>query len=318
MRRKFALLLLLISLAALPFSGCADAQEKQQDEQTQQTALQDTPDFQQADLPEEQQGVHEQIDALWAQLDTSELPRLNFTPLYRPFEEEFSIEDWPLQVLYPQDKTAYQLAAQICNLTYYYIGNVLPDFEEEPTWNMDDAMLLTALYRTTPINLGDWETPGNGISSFADHPDHLISAIINEYEQDGRYISSVYYVEDVEEIIHFLFGKDVEVYHQDCNRYYYSKRGGIYLQTGDYGGPIWPYAQITSYQQTEDGYLCEAVIVRAYDTSTPPWVYSEDYESIYLTEENFEQLTADLTERYRYTFRWEDGNLILRGLQKIS
>ncbi len=101
MRRKFALLLLLISLAALSFSSCADAQEKQQDEQTQQTALQDTPDSQQADLPEEQQGVHEQIDALWAQLDTSELPRLNFTPLYRPFEEEFSIEDWPLQVLYP-------------------------------------------------------------------------------------------------------------------------------------------------------------------------------------------------------------------------
>ena len=155
MRRKFALLLLLISLAALPFSGCADAQEKQQDEQTQQTALQDTPDFQQADLPEEQQGVREQIDTLWAQLDTSELPRLNFTPLYRPFEEEFAIEDWPLQVLYPQDKTAYQLAAQICNLTYYYIGNVLPDFEGGPTWNMDDEMLLTALYRTTPINLGN-------------------------------------------------------------------------------------------------------------------------------------------------------------------
>ena len=78
---------------------------------------------------------------------------------------------------------------------------------------------------------------------------------------------------------------------------------------------MWPYAQITDYQKTENGYVCEAVLVSALDDKEPLSVYSDDGQ-VLLTADNFEEATASLN-KYRYTFTWESGRLILSGLKTL-
>ena len=305
---KRSLAALLCALTLL-MTSCAPAQsttseQPSKPESSEPEQPETSPDDQSA-----QTDLIEQIQALWAQLDTTKLPQESLgRGTLKEFEPGVRPEDLPVQTLYPEDATAYQLANQIWNVTAFS-GNILEDFDSPDNAYLP-AMLHTALYRTNPLDLTGYQPEDPERKS-----DHVITALMQEQNDDGRWPSYAFAGEDVHATVTRLFGSDIQPYDMDVGPYYYFKRGDVYLQMGDYGGPMWPYAQITHYEQTDNGYLCEAVLIHALDAEQPLYL-TRDGQDINLTAENFEELTADLA-KYRYTFTWEDDHLILSALQTL-
>lgn len=248
----------------------------------------------------------EQMDALYAQLDDSRKPEQDYSMI----TYEYDAQTMPPQLALDEEE-AYEIAALVMNYLYFG-GNILEDFDEIDNIYRP-AMIQTALYRTTPI-VYDWQySMGDGQYEYLGPFDnHVISALMKHEVEEGRALSDFVYADSVEKNIRQLFGDEVDFYHMDLDPYYYYAREGVYARAGDFGGPMYPYPQITAYERTEDGLTCELTLVHSLDRETPMNAGGED-----LTAENFEEATASLAQ-YRYTFATApDGHYILASLKTV-
>lgn len=252
----------------------------------------------------------EQIDALWAQLDTTRLPQRDWGNSYNPLRE--TKETMPMQVLYPHDDTAYMLANSVRNL-FNYAGNNLRDFSAPLDEVVDDGIISTVLFRTNPLQFNiEHDRAGGKITT--EYPNHIISAAVQQFVRDGHSVGNIYDKRDVEDAIRYLFGEQVgSIRHGDISPYYYLGSAGVYTCDVGFGGPWYRYPQIVSYKETDDGYICNVVVGSGLDHETPPQLSGPTD----LTKENFAEMAKDEPE-YCYIFtKADDGHLVLTSLVTV-
>ncbi len=234
-----------------------------------------------------------EMDSLYAMLDTSRLPQKD-----NGYWQDATEAEMPPQLV-SDHPLAMQIALHIRKGYLYADGNLL-----EPFGDIDEsfrpAILQTALYTTASVDWGELDDEGNSTN-----PDHVLTWLVKNEIEEQRMPSALLYASDVDETIATYYG-DLDFMHMTPpNHYLYYGREEVYCQIGDYGGPAWRYPQITSIQETDDGVVCEAVLVWAMSPDEPMWTD----ENVDLTADNFLSATVE-SPLYRYTFRQEnDGRL---------
>lgn len=249
-----------------------------------------------------------QMEALYDKLDSSRLP---VDRTWIRLLDETEQEDLPPQLFFDEAE-AYRLSQAIRNLMSgpHQLG--LRDFE-----SIDEAykpsLLEAALFHTQPIIFGI-ETSSEDIFKFTPK-NHVLGMLVKREIESGRWPSELFYEDDVQSVMDYLYGEGVDFFGNNVNKpYYYYEREHVFSRVGDYGGPYWGYPQITNYTKTDEGYECETVIVSALDKNEP--MYGDDHE-VALTKENFEENTA-LSAKYRFAFREApDGHLQLSSFKTL-
>ncbi len=210
----------------------------------------------------------------------------------------------------------YELAVTIMHVNDFGGTRWTKEFNGIENACLDD-LLLIALYRTPNIDFPVSFSSETGFKS-AEYPNHpLVDALNREWAEKGHDSTALYYAQEVEKTFDFLFGyrflkSDGTFDHHDVSPYDYLPDEAVYSQCGDWGGPMWFYPQVTSYEKTADGVTAEAVSIFALDKETP---LEED--DVPLTKENFMELT-NRRDWMRYTFKTAgDGRLVLDGVQYI-
>lgn len=222
--------------------------------------------------------------------------------------------DLPPQLLV-DEPICYRLSQAIMNLSYFGGTDWTFEFDSIGKANLGDLM-LGALYHTPEIKLPlDYSSDiGYYSKEFPNHP--LVELLSREYAE-GRGIETLFYQDDVERTFRFLYGDGYfksheELTHGDLYPYYYYKKEGVYGSFSGFGGPMWPYPQVTDYTKTDDGYSVDVISIWALDKENP---LEED--DVSLTKKNFMKLTQKL-DWIRYTFiTAEDGRLLLDGVKYL-
>lgn len=303
---------LIVALAAGCLNACAPpAPPVSASSQMTASTASETSSAQQpeeGEVSEQGNSLLAQIDALYAQLDTTPLPLLE-NDRYS-LDPNHGVDELPPQLAIDTPE-AYVLSNQIRNYLYFG-GNILEDFNN-PNDAYFPAMLQTALYHATPIDLTKTGWDWNSEEYLSTDSNHVVALLIKQEIENGRMPSDVYYASEVEAVVHHLFGDEREVFHFDQSPYYHFKKAGLYTRLGDFGGPAWVYPQMTLIEKTATGYVCEAVMVSALEKDTP----METRDGVILTRENFEQASIN-SPKYRYTLREEaDGRLTLQAFQTL-
>ena len=243
-------------------------------------------------------GVIQEIDALWEQLDT--------TPLAR---KEGGINYWwnqlqnrvPEQPLFPNDETAQQLTVALWRLLGRD-GNKLPDFDKGTTLVLDEPIVETILYNLAPLDL-----PQRSFSSPEDigYPNHIVTASLCQYLQDGNYIVDVYYSDDMKKAAHYLFGDNISFpKYREQDAYAYLGRSDIFVKNIEFGGPVFRYPLIMEYQETDEGCKCQVIIAQAVFKDEPVFIGTPENP---VDINKLQQETA-----HEYTFeKASDGHLVL-------
>ena len=312
MKKKLTYIPLAAILAALLLSSCtqppapasgASSSAAQSTESSSQGAPEpgNTP---------EAVSILEQMDALYAQLDTAPLPQqenglwLGYIDLAKG-----TLEHLPPQLI-KNEPRAYELAQQI-RAVLFPQDNLPYDFTSlEEAYR--PALLQTAIYHTAPLDLNwSWDAETNTLV-VSTYQDHVISALLKNELTEGRYPTAAYSGQDVRATMRTLYGDELDYADMDVSPYYYYAREDVYFQMGDWGGPMWRYPQITAYTETDETVVCEAVIIYALDKETP----LEENGTV-LTPQNFESLTAKYP-KFRLTFtKADDGRLTLSAWQTL-
>lgn len=252
-------------------------------------------------LPQSSQG-----ETIALEPTNEKIPAVELSYNYFSFNDTLP-DDLPQQLVMDEE-TAYRLARTIQNFLFYG-ENRLGDFDGQLQGEIP-GLVETVVYHTNPINFV-FSYDETGFTS-EEYPNHVITKLSEQLVEQGKYPCAIIYAEDAKETAVRLFGDAVQYQDASAGFFEYFPEEGVYIQFGDIGGARWPYPQITSYSKTEDGYVCEAILVWAIDKETP--IQLGDVE---LTKENFAQATAG-AQKLRYHFKEQDGRLILTGLKTIG
>ena len=311
--RFFRLLLSLLLMLAL-LAGCAssDAAEDASTASPTSTPAASASGTSSSPAPEAagetgEASILERLEAVYADLDRSELPR---TESYLWYEaDEAALAELPQQLVLDTPE-AYQFAQIIRNYLYFG-GNILEDFDAS-TFLYQPAAIQTALYHTAPLNTSALIEEDGSYNT-----DHILGLLCYREQAEGRMPSEIFSVEDVHATFAALFGEEIEVYDMDHAPYYYYQTEGIYSRVGDFGGPWWVYPMILSIEETDTGAVVEMIEVNALDKDTPTQISTEE-ESIDLSADNFAEATAHAPV-LRYTFQSTgEDRYILVGLETIE
>ena len=221
------------------------------------------------------------------------------------------IADLPPQILV-NEPMCYRLSQAVMNVTFFSGTDWRVEFDTIDKADFENLLLIT-LYHTPQINM-PWESSG-GILLFKDYPGHPFAALVNHETEEDRHLEDLFYVEDVEKTFRYLYGDhkaENHFRHRDVWPYYYYKKEGVYGLTVAFGGPMWPYPQVTDYKKTADGYTVDVISPMALDKDTPL-----EENGVPLTKENFMEATKKL-DWIRYTFvTAEDGRFLLNGVKYL-
>jgi hypothetical protein len=223
------------------------------------------------------------------------------------------IAELPPQLLI-DEPICYRLSQAVMNITYYGGTEWQVEFNSISKANYDDLM-LGALYHTPSIRAPMHFS--KDVWSCKEYPDHPFVALFNHESEEGRFIEELFYAEDVERTFRYLYGNsliesDTDFPHRDVQPYYYYKKEGVYGLTVAFGGPMWPYPQVTDYKKTADGYSVDIISPWALDKVNPL-----EENGVPLTKENFMELTQK-RDWIRYTFIIaEDGRFLLNGVKYL-
>lgn len=241
---------------------------------------------------------------------------------YLPYAEELTDKEiiyYTNQYLYKDDAIAALLTRKIQPFILYN-SFILEDFDGINNINCNLAQFVA--YIQSPVIY----TRVNFIDYIEEYPNHIISQLVH-YEKDVNNIDidDLRYTDDMKEILIYLFGNENEnlldiendiifegmVYRCDKNA------GVVYL-----GGTVGYNSgspQITSYTKTEDGYICDAILVPPYDN-----LYYDDGSVTpvkgTIKIDDIAKLTAYayLMPKYRFEFKEaSDGRLILNSQKTL-
>ncbi len=223
----------------------------------------------------------------------------------------------PSQYMMEMDDTALMLIEQVQNVSV----------SAEPMRQFDGIshartvdLLQIALENTPAIEMEIQVTRSENGKPSADskkYPDHVLTALLRNEQEEGRDLREFYYQEDVVAVYSHLFGDGRTLNFQDlCPSYYYYAREGVFAHKGERTRTaIWP--MLVRYEDTENTITADLLLTEGSDSSKPLVYRRADGGMVELTADNYRRELAG-EPVYRYTFRKQGEQLTLDGVRQIG
>lgn len=231
-------------------------------------------------------------------------------------------QDWdqaklPSQYLSEMDDTALMLIEQVQNVTLSAAAPRAFDGIEHARTN---DLLRISLKNTPPIDFDmkiERDENGKVIAQSQTYPNHTLTKLLQNEQEEGRDLREFYYQEDVAAVYSRLFGSGRTLGFQDlCPKYYYYAREGVFAHKGERNDPqIWP--MLVQYQDSDTAISADLLLTEGSDPQKPLIYIAQDGSIVELTADNYRQELAG-EPVYRYTFRKEGEQLHLDGIRQVG
>ncbi len=231
--------------------------------------------------------------------------------------QDWDRETLPSQYLTEVDDTLLRLVEQVQKVSAdAEPADLFDGIEHAGT----SRLLRVALEKTPAIDLQfqmTRDSEGNLQAESDSYPDHVLTALLQNEQEEGRDLREFYYQEDVAAVYSHLFGSGRALSFQDqCPSYYYYAREGVFAHKGDrIQTQVWP--MVVRYDDGETTATVDLLLTEIQGSDKPLLYRKAEGGTVELTASNYQQ---ELEEEpvYRYTFQKQGEQLILSGIRQVG
>ena len=231
--------------------------------------------------------------------------------------QDWDRETLPLQYLTEVDDTLLRLVEQVQKVSAdAEPADLFDGIEHAGT----SRLLRVALEKTPAIDLQfqmTRDSEGNLQAESDSYPDHVLTALLQNEQEEGRDLREFYYQEDVAAVYSHLFGSGRALSFQDqCPSYYYYAREGVFAHKGDrIQTQVWP--MVVRYDDGETTATVDLLLTEIQGSDKPLLYRKAEGGTVELTASNYQQ-ELEGEPVYRYTFQKQGEQLILSGIRQVG
>lgn len=231
--------------------------------------------------------------------------------------QDWDRETLPSQYLTEVDDTLLRLVEQVQKVSAdAEPADLFDGIEHAGT----SRLLRVALEKTPAIDLQfqmTRDSEGNLQAESDSYPDHVLTALLQNEQEEGRDLREFYYQEDVAAVYSHLFGSGRALSFQDqCPSYYYYAREGVFAHKGDrIQTQVWP--MVVRYDDGETTAIVDLLLTEIQGSDKPLLYHKAEGGTVELTASNYQQ-ELEGEPVYRYTFQKQGEQLILSGIRQIG
>lgn len=231
-------------------------------------------------------------------------------------------QDWnreilPSQYLTEVDDTLLRLVEQVQKVS----ADAEPaDLFDGIEYAGTSRLLRVALEKTPAIDLQfrmTRDSEGNLQAESDSYPNHVLTALLQNEQEEGRDLREFYYQEDVAAVYSHLFGSGRALSFQDqCPSYYYYAREGVFAHKGERTQTqVWP--MVVRYDDGETTAIVDLLLTEIQGSDKPLLYRKAEGGTVELTAANYQQ-ELEGEPIYRYTFQKQGEQLILSGIRQVG
>lgn len=231
--------------------------------------------------------------------------------------QDWDRETLPSQYLTEVDDTLLRLVEQVQKVSAdAEPADLFDGIEHAGT----SRLLRVALEKTPAIDLQfqmTRDSEGNLQAESDSYPDHVLTALLQNEQEEGRDLREFYYQEDVAAVYSHLFGSGRALSFQDqCLSYYYYAREGVFAHKGDrIQTQVWP--MVVRYDDGETTATVDLLLTEIQGSDKPLLYHKAEGGTVELTASNYQQ-ELEGEPVYRYTFQKQGEQLILSGIRQVG
>ena len=231
--------------------------------------------------------------------------------------QDWDRETLPSQYLTEVDDTLLRLVEQVQKVSAdAEPADLFDGIEHAGT----SRLLRVALEKTPAIDLQfqmTRDSEGNLQAESDSYPDHVLTALLQNEQEEGRDLREFYYQEDVAAVYSHLFGSGRALSFQDqCPSYYYYAREGVFAHKGDrIQTQVWP--MVVRYDDGETTATVDLLLTEIQGSDKPLLYHKAEGGTVELTASNYQQ-ELEGEPGYRYTFQKQGEQLILSGIRQVG
>lgn len=231
--------------------------------------------------------------------------------------QDWDRETLPSQYLTEVDDTLLRLVEQVQKVSAdAEPADLFDGIEHAGT----SRLLRVALEKTPAIDLQfqmTRDSEGNLQAESDSYPDHVLTALLQNEQEEGRDLREFYYQEDVAAVYSHLFGSGRALSFQDqCPSYYYYAREGVFAHKGDrIQTQVWP--MVVRYDDGETTATVDLLLTEIQGSDKPLLYHKAEGGTVELTASNYQQ-ELEGESVYRYTFQKQGEQLILSGIRQVG
>ena len=231
--------------------------------------------------------------------------------------QDWDRETLPSQYLTEVDDTLLRLVEQVQKVSAdAEPADLFDGIEHAGT----SRLLRVALEKTPAIDLQfqmTRDSEGNLQAESDSYPDHVLTALLQNEQEEGRDLREFYYQEDVAAVYSHLFGSGRALSFQDqCPSYYYYAREGVFAHKGDrIQTQVWP--MVVRYDDGETTATGDLLLSEIQGCDKPLLYHKAEGGTVELTASNYQQ-ELEGEPVYRYTFQKQGEQLILSGIRQVG
>lgn len=231
--------------------------------------------------------------------------------------QDWDRETLPSQYLTEADDTLLRLVEQVQKVSAdAEPADLFDGIEHAGT----SRLLRVALEKTPAIDLQfqmTRDSEGNLQAESDSYPDHVLTALLQNEQEEGRDLREFYYQEDVAAVYSHLFGSGRALSFQDqCPSYYYYAREGVFAHKGDrIQTQVWP--MVVRYDDGETTATVDLLLTEIQGSDKPLLYHKAEGGTVELTASNYQQ-ELEGEPVYRYTFQKQGEQLILSGIRQVG
>lgn len=231
--------------------------------------------------------------------------------------QDWDRETLPSQYLTEVDDTLLRLVEQVQKVSAdAEPADLFDGIEHAGT----SRLLRVALEKTPAIDLQfqmTRDSEGNLQAESDSYPDHVLTALLQNEQEEGRDLREFYYQEDVAAVYSHLFGSGRALSFQDqCPSYYYYAREGVFAHKGDrIQTQVWP--MVVRYDDGETTATVDLLLTEIQGSDKPLLYRKAEGGTVELTASNYQQ-ELEGEPVYRYTFQKQGEQLILSAIRQVG
>ena len=231
--------------------------------------------------------------------------------------QDWDRETLPSQYLTEVDDTLLRLVEQVQKVSAdAEPADLFDGIEHAGT----SRLLRVALEKTPAIDLQfqmTRDSEGNLQAESDSYPDHVLTALLQNEQEEGRDLREFYYQEDVAAVYSHLFGSGRALSFQDqCPSYYYYAREGVFAHKGDrIQTQVWP--MVVRYDDGETTATVDLLLTEIQGSDKPLLYHKAEGGTVELTASNYQQ-ELEGEPVYRYTFQKQGEQLISSGIRQVG
>lgn len=231
--------------------------------------------------------------------------------------QDWDRETLPSQYLTEVDDTLLRLVEQVQKVSAdAEPADLFDGIEHAGT----SRLLRVALEKTPAIDLQfrmTRDSEGNLQAESDSYPNHVLTALLQNEQEEGRDLREFYYQEDVAAVYSHLFGSGRALSFQDqCPSYYYYAREGVFAHKGERTQTqVWP--MVVRYDDGETTAIVDLLLTEIQGSDKPLLYRKAEGGTVELTAANYQQ-ELEGEPIYRYTFQKQGEQLILSGIRQVG